>query len=846
MTYEHTRERGDRLGAADAPGRFRGPGEMRARCRAVDWAATPLGDDATWPSSLRTTAETVLAMGFPAIVLWGPDLVQLYNDAYVPFLGTKHPAALGRPAPACWPEVWPLVEPILARVHAGETVTLEDQLYPLLRRGADAAPEDVHVTLTYVPVRAEDGDVGGVLVTGVDTSAQVNGRAARLDRERLEARLHGVLLETALLLDQVRDAYLLVDADFRVVALNQSAERALGRARGDVVGRAAWETFPASADAEPERRFRRVATERVEAHFVHRYVGDRHDVHLEIDAYPARNGGVAIFWRDVTERLRLLADTQAARVDAEARAATLAAVIDSIPDAVLVARADAVTLANRAARDQLGVPPTDELQPAAGAPHPLEDLLLDPATGAPVPLAATPIGRAFGGERSHGLFLLRARATGAVRPVRAAAAPIVGPDGAILGAVSVVTDMTRMQEAAAERERLLQELELERARLAYVFEHAPAFLAVLRGPAQVFEFAHAAFEQLVGHRQVRGRSVADALPEMRDQHFIALLDRVLATGEPYVGREVPIALARTAGSPPETRFVDFVYLPLLETDGRRSGVIAHGTDVTEQVEARREIERLLGESERARADAEAARGDAEAANRTKGEFLAVMSHELRTPLNAIGGYAELMELGIRGPVTAQQREDLARIQKSQRHLLGLINGVLNYARAEAGAVHYEVRDVPLDQVLATCEALIAPQARAKRIALHFAACDAALVARADREKLQQIVLNLLSNAVKFTGPDGEVTLACARDRRAGSDPVILVRVSDTGRGIAASALERVFEPFVQVDSRLTRTQEGIGLGLAISRDLARGMGGDLAAVSEAGVGSTFTLVLPAA
>ncbi|MGZ8457382.1 MAG: PAS domain-containing sensor histidine kinase [Gemmatirosa sp.] len=971
---------------------------MRALCRALDWNATALGDPRTWPASLRTTAQSVLATAFPAIVLWGPALVQLYNDAYVPFLGVKHPTGLGQPTRECWPEVWHINAPIYARVQAGETVFLEEAHFPVRRQGEDGPVENLYLTLSYSPVRDETGGVGGVLVTLVDTTAQVLGRAAMDERQRLEARLHGVLLETALVLDQVRDAYLVMSPDFRIVAVNQSAERALGTSRAALIGRTHWEAFPASVGAEPERQYRRVATERVEAHFVHHYVGEGHDLHNEIDAYPTPEGGVAVFWRDISERVHLLAateaaraDAEAARADAEARAATLAAVIESIPDGVLVGRADAVTLANRAALEQLGVPSVEALRgagpavgPAVGLP--LEDALLDPETGAVVPLAATPIGRALAGERSHGQFLLRARGTDATRPVRAAAAPIAGPDGAILGAVAVLTDMTKVRAAAAERERLvaaldaertllrtvldqlpvavfiveapsgrvltlnaavarvwgeprpltdavgrysdewvgyhldgrriasdewpvaraalggetvtdwvgeiarpdgarvtievsaapvhdaagrtvaavavaaditarahaarerdrlLHELEVERARLAYVFQQAPTFLAVVRGPAHVFELANAAYEHLVGRRDLVGKSVLEALPELRDQGFVALLDQVLATGEPFVGRELPISLARTPGTAPEPRFVDFVYLPVVEADGTRSGVIAHGSDVTEQVQARREIERLLGESERARLDAEAARAEAQAANRIKGEFLAVMSHELRTPLNAIGGYVELMELGIRGPVTPQQREDLARIQKSQRHLLGLINGVLNYSRAEAGAVHYEVADVPLDAVLATCETLIAPQARAKDIALQFAACHEPLTARGDREKLQQIVVNLLSTAVKFTAPGGAVTLACRRDSHASGAASVVVTVADTGRGIAADQLERVFEAFVQVDTRLTRTEEGMGLGLAISRDLARGMGGDLTAESALGAGSTFTLTLPA-
>jgi signal transduction histidine kinase len=237
---------------------------------------------------------------------------------------------------------------------------------------------------------------------------------------------------------------------------------------------------------------------------------------------------------------------------------------------------------------------------------------------------------------------------------------------------------------------------------------------------------------------------------------------------------------------------------------------------------------------------QAARAEAELANSAKSQFLAVMSHELRTPLNAIGGHAQLIEMGIHGPVTPEQLTALERIQRSQRHLLGLINAVLNYAKVDAGAVQYAAEMVVLDDVLATCEALIAPQARAKGLALTYAGCDRLTRLWADREKVQQVVLNLLSNAVKFTEPGGVVKISWASD----ADRVAIT-VGDTGRGIPADQLERVFQPFVQLDVRLTRTQEGTGLGLAISRDLARGMGGDLVVESTERVGSAFTLTLPA-
>ncbi|HZF66662.1 MAG TPA: GAF domain-containing sensor histidine kinase, partial [Gemmatirosa sp.] len=255
--------------------------------------------------------------------------------------------------------------------------------------------------------------------------------------------------------------------------------------------------------------------------------------------------------------------------------------------------------------------------------------------------------------------------------------------------------------------------------------------------------------------------------------------------------------------------------------------------------------RLFREAERALAEAEHARAEAEAANRAKSQFLATMSHELRTPLNAIGGYAELLALGIRGPVTGEQHEDLDRIQRSQKHLLGLINEVLNYARLEAGTVRYDLRRVPVAPALAAVEALVLPQVGAKGLRLDLAACDAAIAVRADPEKLRQILLNLLSNAIKFTEPGGAISVSCEAPS-AERPGLIEIHVRDTGIGIAADQLEKVFEPFVQVGRALHNPGEGAGLGLAISRDLSIGMGGDLGAVSTPGAGSTFTVRLPLA
>jgi PAS domain S-box-containing protein len=254
----------------------------------------------------------------------------------------------------------------------------------------------------------------------------------------------------------------------------------------------------------------------------------------------------------------------------------------------------------------------------------------------------------------------------------------------------------------------------------------------------------------------------------------------------------------------------------------------------------KELAARTQEAEDARHRADESRARADEANRAKSQFLAAMSHELRTPLNAIGGYAELLALGVSGPVTPQQAEQLGRIKRSQDHLLGIINDILNFSKIEAGQLNYDIGPVTLKEVIDSVLLMTTPQARTKGVRFDDEGCDPEIVARADRAKVEQIVLNLVSNAVKFTEAGGSITLSC--ERRGDNQVVVIVR--DTGSGIPVDKLEAVFEPFVQVGRTLTSTREGAGLGLAISRDLARAMGGDIVLKSEVGVGSEFSLILP--
>jgi len=224
-----------------------------------------------------------------------------------------------------------------------------------------------------------------------------------------------------------------------------------------------------------------------------------------------------------------------------------------------------------------------------------------------------------------------------------------------------------------------------------------------------------------------------------------------------------------------------------------------------------------------------------------------MSHELRTPLNAIAGHAQILEMGLHGPITPGQREALERIGRAQRHLLGLINNVLNLTRIETGRVEYRVRPVLVSSVLADLASLVQPQFAARNITLVSRLPDGQsgsdLHVAVDREKLIQILTNLLGNAAKFTPAGGDVEMRLVET---GEARTVQIQVRDSGPGIPRDKLEVIFEPFVQLERSLTTPSEGAGLGLAISRDLARGMGGDLHAVSEDGRGATLILTVPRA
>jgi PAS domain S-box-containing protein len=271
-----------------------------------------------------------------------------------------------------------------------------------------------------------------------------------------------------------------------------------------------------------------------------------------------------------------------------------------------------------------------------------------------------------------------------------------------------------------------------------------------------------------------------------------------------------------------------------------------------RIRAEEERDRALDTITRMNAALVARTAEAEASNQAKSDFLANMSHELRTPINAVVGYADLLEMGIAGPVTEAQQAQLARIQASSQHLIGLIDDILDLAKVEAGRMDVAHESARTMDAITAALSLVTPQATARGITIEVpCAEDPGTSYTGDVDRVRQVLVNLLSNAVKFTQPGGRIRVTCGATAEPDPEAQLrsagmwtYVRVEDTGIGIVPEDLAAVFEPFVQLERGHTRTRGGTGLGLTISRRLARLMAGDLTARSVPGEGSVFTLWLP--
>ena len=647
------------------------------------------------------------------------------------------------------------------------------------------------------------------------------------------AQLAPTLLEA---LDSLPDAVSVVDYEFRICFLNSAARSLLEQEGIDAsraVGSVLWDLVPQSIGSEWERALRRAAEKRETVTF------ERHSPALggwsETRIVPSETVLTA-YTRDMT-----------ARHEAERRAGEAQALLDAIlnntTDALFVKDREGVYLAinhvgaatlNRTPEEIVGRTNFDFL-PAAQA---------DRLREAELELLRT-------GVAAHQEDMLSAG--GVERYFLSSRGLWHNAEREIAGIVGIATDITerRRRESTnqllAEAGRALGESLDYRITLNAVAQLITPALA--DWCTVVVVNADGEFETVaVAHpdpdRLQIARELIDRYPTRGDANFGAA--KVARTGVsevyPEFTEQMLAAVAQDDRHLVLLRALDMrsVLVVPMQAHGRSLGaltLVGSSSGRTFSAADLPAAEELARRSALAIENAELFRAAA-AANRAKSEFLASMSHELRTPLNAVLGYTQLLADGLTGPVTPAQLEQLTRISASASHLLGLIDEVLSFSRLEAGREQLSLHDVDIATVIDEAVSLVRPMASAKNLPLVIEPLDTPLLVHTDLLKLRQILVNLLTNAVKFTDV-GSVTVGARLD----GDDVVL-RVQDTGIGIPDTHLEQVFEPFWQVEQSASRRVGGTGLGLSVSRRLARLLGGDLTVTSAPGEGSTFFVKLP--
>ena len=383
--------------------------------------------------------------------------------------------------------------------------------------------------------------------------------------------------------------------------------------------------------------------------------------------------------------------------------------------------------------------------------------------------------------------------------------------------------LAREREASRERVRIAEKFaELQKQDFNALLMQAPNPFTVLRGPEYRIELVNPVACRIWNRKaeDVIGQRLLDVLPELRGQGFERLLDGVMTSGAPYEGREVPARLARRDDGTFGTIYFNFVYTPLRNTAGDVDGVMVVAFDVSDEVAARTEIERL--------------KSAAESANRAKDEFLAMLGHELRNPLSPIKTALDVMRLrGVRSP-------EQAIIERQVVHLTRLVDDLLDVSRIAGGKIALRREPIEIAEAALRAIEMASPILEQRNHRLEFHIARTGLQVDADPERFAQILSNLLTNAAKYSDPGSRITMVASRD-----GDRVRVSVRDEGIGIAPDMLNRIFDLFVQEPQSIDRSRGGLGLGLTIVRNLVNLHGGTVTARSEGvGKGSEFVLDFP--
>jgi PAS domain S-box-containing protein len=848
-------------GSGGPPGPSTGP-PLRVASTPQDALARLLDRRATADGAHAEALLRALVDASP-LAMWvlDPDgRVVLWSHAAVRLTGWSADEALGRPSPIVPPEKIDEFRALLAKTLRKEPVVDVE----VRRRRKDGSVIDL--SLSSAGIVAPSGAVVAVLVMAADLTARkdaeetarrlVAERAAREAADAARERLAG-------LVESISDGYTAYDREWRYTYMNRryaALIRQGGRDPDSIIGRVFWEVFPEVVGTKFHTEALRAAREGQPVEFDEYY--PPLDQIFNVRVFPTPDGFVSIT-RDVSERRR----AERALEESESRFRSLAQASSQIvwttdAEGRIVNPIPAWTaITGQSSSEATGygmldiVHPDDRDEVAR---------LWRGAIATKQPFSAA--------------FRLRV-AEGDYRWFAARGVPVLNADGSVREWVGTSSDIHERKSAEAERERLLGAERSARERI----ERLQAVTAALVDAITVADVADRVVETVRATTTARSATLALLTSDGAELEVVRMMGlppedaakwkrfpvtpelpstHVLRTGEPVFLRSIDEMAERFPALVDSARqhgFAAAAILPLVAAgtpigtlglnyatpqpfdSGKRAYLAAVALQCAQALERARLFEAeqtARAESERARRDADTARAAAEQASRAKSDFLATMSHELRTPLNAIIGYQNLLADGVTGPVSDTQRRQLDRIGASAHHLLMLIDEVLTLSRVEAGKETIHLETVDVAHVLDEAGSIIEPLATQKHLAFRVINPETTVIIQSDAGKLRQAILNLLSNAVKFTGR-GSVTL---RAVDAGTGGVFEVR--DTGIGIAPEHLERIFEPFWQVEGSPTRTAPGTGLGLAVTRRLAHLLGGDVTVQSAVGEGSVFSLRVP--
>ncbi len=651
------------------------------------------------------------------------------------------------------------------------------------------------------------------LLLGVAT----NQTALVLQRRRAERALSEERERLRTTLASIGDAVISTDADGRVTFVNGVAESLTGWSQADAAGRPLMDVFrivnETSRDPVQNPALRALAEGVIVGLANHTVLISKDGRERPIDdsAAPIRDGtgtlvGAVLVFRDITERKR-------AEAERERLVETLGLALSAADLGTWVwdPTTDLIVLSDRAA----------EIFTLPGREYRREWMrgLIHPDHRDRARAAAA---RAVADRADYDLEYPLDRPGGVW--VSARGRGVYDAGGGLTRMLGVVQDVTARKRAEAEREGLLREVEAERRRLADVFQHAPAFMGVLRGPTHVFERVNDRHDALVGGRELVGRTVLEALPEVAAQGFIDLLDQVYRSGEAFVGTDVRVTFEEGAGRPAEERYVDFVYQPLRDPDGSVTGIIVQGIDLTARKRAEREREEALV---RLREQ-----------DRRKDDFIALLAHELRNPLAPIRNGLQVLRL-------SDDRSTRERVQavmdRQLGHMVRLIDDLLDVSRINRSKMELRRGRVRLADVVGSAIETARPAIDEAGHELTVSLPPHPVFLDGDLTRLSQVFSNLLTNSAKYTELGGRIWLSA---RREGDGVVVTVR--DTGIGIPPEALPHIFDMFSQVDRPIERSTGGLGIGLALVKGLVEMHDGSVTAASDGqGRGSSFTVTLPA-